>query len=73
MPWAGKDPSSPCQFQLRLRFLRDLIALNDLIKLLLKPLSARFNVSKFPNLDKLFEPVLNIESIFFVVGNRNQM
>lgn len=34
IPWAGKDP--PSQFKLRFRFLRDLIALNDFMMLVLK-------------------------------------
>ena len=59
MPWAG-NASSQFQFQLRFRFLRDLIALNDFMMLRFKRLLPRFIVSRFSNLDQLSEPVVNI-------------
>jgi hypothetical protein len=58
VPLAGNNPLIP--FEARFRFLRDLVALNNSMMLLLKLLLLRSKVSRFSNLGKLSKPVVDL-------------
>jgi hypothetical protein len=58
MPFAGKDPSR--LLSLRIRVLRDVIALNDCMMLMLSLLNPRSNVSSLFHLDKLSKPMIRL-------------
>jgi hypothetical protein len=73
IPLPGKDPPMP--FEARFKFLRDLTELNDSMMRLLKLLLLRSKVSRFSNLDKFPEPVINLlkkkKTMQFVVFRSN--